>query len=433
MSKMLSMAYQREQQDVLKCMITQLYDKQHTRIAAGNRLYSHFIETLGAIPGHHHNNLTPKSQELLQILNLSFNKITEGIASEVLKKKGIFGRVTLPQQVSSDLITEYKDWVIPVNQLFQTPEDIQLVYHWLREYSHERELIAHLEPIAQQFPIYDWLLSKRGIGPQMAAVLVAHVDIHRCKYYGQLQRYCGLDVVTKNELVSTNAPEGQSIFPEVVDFIDRDNMKNHPFKGELTYVNRFTKQEVDENGHDTQRWYITVSLKVGKSLFNATYRVVTYGARSKRSEHLETRKYLDKNGKEKEKLSITYNWWLRVKILGVMSSSILRAKHSSDNEYAPIYDNYRHRYDCDPRKQDWSDGRKHRAAIRAMINILMCDFHRTWRLMCGYAYMPPYGTAKLGLRDHWLESPDGQAYLKLQEKKAVSNKSRGDFTFLADG
>lgn len=65
--------------------------------------------------------------------------------------------------------------------------------------------------------------------------------------------------------------------------------------------------------------------------------------RSKRSEHLETVEYINKNGKKDTKQSITFKPFLKTKLMGVASSSFLRVGRSSP--YAQAYYDYKTRLD----------------------------------------------------------------------------------------
>lgn len=87
---------------------------------------------------------------------------------------------------------------------------------------------------------------------------------------------------------------------------------------------------------------------------------------SKRKEHLRTIKYIDKEGKEAERLGISHNTFLKTKLMGVLSGSFLRAG-AVDNPYRIIYDNYKNRLQNHPKWQDRTKGNIHMAAQRYMI------------------------------------------------------------------
>jgi len=118
--------------------------------------------------------------------------------------------------------------------------------------------------------------------------------------------------------------------------------------------------------------------------------------RSRREEHLVKKEYRAKDGTIKEKLSITYNPFLKAKLCGVLASSFLRAKAP----YADVYYGYKTRLQNKP---DWSEetkGRINRAALRYMIKIFLIDLHVKWREVEGLPVSEPYSAAKLNLPFH---------------------------------
>jgi hypothetical protein len=134
--------------------------------------------------------------------------------------------------------------------------------------------------------------------------------------------------------------------------------------------------------------------------------------RSRKSEHLIDIKYTDKNGEPAERKGITFNPWLKTKLMGVLASSFLRA---GDNKYRTVYDNYKHRLENHPNWQDKTvindkgkekiiseKGHRHNAALRYMIKIFLCDLYNAWRSIEGLPVAPTYQEAKLGHRHNEL-------------------------------
>jgi len=114
--------------------------------------------------------------------------------------------------------------------------------------------------------------------------------------------------------------------------------------------------------------------------------------RSKRKEHLIDRTYKDREGKMQTCKSITYNPFLKTKLVSVLAGSFLRC----DSPYAEVYRNYRHRLENHPK---WTDAKKiniHRAALRYMIKMFLIDFHVAWRSAEGLPVSKSYHEAKLG-------------------------------------
>lgn len=130
--------------------------------------------------------------------------------------------------------------------------------------------------------------------------------------------------------------------------------------------------------------------------------------RSRRKEHLVDREYTDKDGKPAVRKGITFNPWLKTKLVGVLASSFLRTK---DSPYADVYRDYKHRMEShaqyglanDGKKDDdghqvTSKGRRHNMAMRYMVKRFLADLYNAWRVLEGLEVAPEYSEAKLKWR-----------------------------------
>ena len=115
--------------------------------------------------------------------------------------------------------------------------------------------------------------------------------------------------------------------------------------------------------------------------------------RSKKKEHLVSTKYTNKEGEEAIKLGITFNPWLKSKLIGVLASSFLRA---GDNEFSQVYRDYKNRIENEPEHIEKSKGHRHNMAMRYMVKIFLIDFHKTWRAIAGLPVTESYCEGKLG-------------------------------------
>lgn len=72
---------------------------------------------------------------------------------------------------------------------------------WLRDTMHtmEKSCQSALGRYAKQWATGHWLQSICGIGPVISAGLLAHIDIRKCKTFGGLWRYAGMDPTCKWE------------------------------------------------------------------------------------------------------------------------------------------------------------------------------------------------------------------------------------------
>jgi len=137
--------------------------------------------------------------------------------------------------------------------------------------------------------------------------------------------------------------------------------------------------------------------------------------RSRRKEHLVKRTYTDRNGEEQERDGITYEPFLKTKLMGVLAASFLR----SASPWRKVYDDYKHRLESDPArtkitvaqwkkhhragddtKHLWTPGRIHTASSRYMIKMFLAEFWATWRRLEGLPVSEPYAVSKQGRRPH---------------------------------
>ena len=82
--------------------------------------------------------------------------------------------------------------------------------------------------------------------------------------------------------------------------------------------------------------------------------------RSKKKEHLVTTNYVNKEGKDAIKLGITFNPWLKTKLVGVLASSFLRA---GDNQFSQVYRDYKNRIENHPDHIEKTKGHRHNMAL----------------------------------------------------------------------
>ena len=119
--------------------------------------------------------------------------------------------------------------------------------------------------------------------------------------------------------------------------------------------------------------------------------------RSRRKEHLVETEYIDKDGKTKKKMGITFNPFLKTKLVGVLGSSFLRAG-VKNNPYRAIYDGYKSRLENSPDHAEKSKGHRHNMAIRYMVKMFIIDLYKIWRTIEALEVYPPYHESKLGLK-----------------------------------
>ncbi len=135
--------------------------------------------------------------------------------------------------------------------------------------------------------------------------------------------------------------------------------------------------------------------------------------RSRRKEHLVDRTYINKAGNEATRVGITFNPFLKTKLMGVLASSFLRVK---DSPYADIYRAYKHRLENHPKYGIANDaarvaevkekddhkyapkGHRHNMALRYMVKRFLVDLYNNWRRLEGLPVAPEYSEGKLGMK-----------------------------------
>jgi hypothetical protein len=117
--------------------------------------------------------------------------------------------------------------------------------------------------------------------------------------------------------------------------------------------------------------------------------------RSRKKEHLREYEYIDSNGDTQTKMGITFNPFLKTKLIGVLGSSFLRVGKA---KYSNAYYDYKHRLENMPAHAEKTLGHRHNMAIRYMIKLFLQDLYVEWRQIEGLPVAKPYAEAKLGLK-----------------------------------
>lgn len=117
--------------------------------------------------------------------------------------------------------------------------------------------------------------------------------------------------------------------------------------------------------------------------------------RSKRKAHLVKRSYVDREGKTQARDSITFNPFLKSKLMGVLADSFIRV---GNERYRKTYDNYKHRLETNPRHAEKTKGHRHMMAKRYMVKMFLVDLHIAWRSQLGLPVSTTYDEGVLGHR-----------------------------------
>ena len=118
--------------------------------------------------------------------------------------------------------------------------------------------------------------------------------------------------------------------------------------------------------------------------------------RSKKKEHLVEVDYIDKDGKNATRVGITFNPFLKTKLVGVLASSFLRC--GKDNPYSEAYYNYKNRLENHPSHKEKTLGHRHNMAMRYAVKRFLVDLYVAWRTIEGLPVESEYSEGKLGMK-----------------------------------
>lgn len=115
--------------------------------------------------------------------------------------------------------------------------------------------------------------------------------------------------------------------------------------------------------------------------------------RSKRKEHLIECAYIDKEGNPATRVGITFNPFLKTKLVGVAASCLIRA---GNEKYGKIYRDYKNRLENHELHKEKTKLHRDNMAKRYMIKQFLVDLHMKWRELEGLEVSTSYNEGKLG-------------------------------------
>jgi len=121
--------------------------------------------------------------------------------------------------------------------------------------------------------------------------------------------------------------------------------------------------------------------------------------RCREKRHLIPKTYTNRKGEVKETVGITFNPFLKTKLVGVLADVILRL----GGPYKDIYDGYKHRLANHPKHKDKTPLHRHNMAKRYAIKQLLADLWREWRILEGLPVKGTYAEDVLGIVHHTKE------------------------------
>ena len=115
--------------------------------------------------------------------------------------------------------------------------------------------------------------------------------------------------------------------------------------------------------------------------------------RSRKKHHLVPKTYTNAEGEVIETVGITFNPFLKTKLVGVLADVFIKL----GGKYRTVYDGYKNRLENHPKWAEKTKGHRHNAAKRYMIKVFLQDLWLAWRKIEGLPVSEPYAKAKLGI------------------------------------
>lgn len=379
--------------EIIRSMVRSTYDLQKLRVTIGNRIGANFRSKLG-VPELNTDDKT--EQEAVT------KKILDNLVHDYEQLTKINGMAEADGYTKMPTVRKFKPHGCVTNYA-----EMSMVKAYVDIYRNEESQFASLKTILQGYPLYDNFLSSiDGLGPQLAAIIISEIDWHKCTYPSSLWKYAGVDVV------------------RCAYYLDDSGSKVVLSGYELDAM--FEESDYDPN---------KPLFKNGKQVFFEEV------GRSRKKESLVLKNYTTRDGDSATRPSISFNPFLKTKLIGVLGTSFIRtgtkilvdgkrmgteprkklAKqhgHTEDQsseavigflmtaghtveivrcKYSKVYIDYRNRLDKDPRHQQKSTMHKHNMAVRYMVKRFLVDLYEAGRISEGLPVMPEYAVAKLGL------------------------------------
>lgn len=401
-----------QEADVLKqqirCLIANVYDLQKLRISAGNRLVQSFYLQLGVAPSTSPDDVDKEEKKMIDRLKAEYKRITDAVAENNKSIKSNIKALRESDEEGKRLTLIHND------------QDFKLVESYTYLLKAEEESTKSLDKYVKQHKLWDAFFADiKGCGTLMSAVCIAYLDPYVAKYPSSFFRYCGMDTVQDEDkdgnklylekvegvVTSVKVREAYGYYSSEGQYFGKvqmtDNLSdegNILFKGEDggLYEQRQLTKVVDG-----QEMLIYEEVESGSEYVGDVV-VSQHGRKMGDTEMVE---YIDADGNRKLKRSITYNPFVKTKLMGVLTGCLIKAK---DPVYSKIYYDYKARLDNSPRYEGYTPAHKNMMAQRYMIKQFLRNLHTEWRHLEGLPIYEPYEVEKLGNKPHHLNERQHQ-------------------------
>jgi hypothetical protein len=317
---------------IFRSMVKGFYDAQKLRMQVGLRIVANVKVRMGQLPGKKEAEMDDAALALIDQIRNEYTRITDSLTTINTRTK-----VKAIEQ-GGGIIADIFEY--------------ELAGYYVQLLNSETNLEKTITPALKQFPIFtEYLTGVKGCGPLMSAVIISELDPFKANRISGFWKYAGLDVIQITE-----------------------------------------QREVDEEYEGEEEVEVRLDPATGKLI---RFIELTKGeGRCRKTHHMIDVDYINKKGKPATRRSITFNPFLKTKLVGVLAGSFLKCK----SPYSDIYYGYKARLEARPDTALYTLGHRHDMAMRYMIKIFLQDLWLKWRELEGLEITAPYAEAKLGLK-----------------------------------
>lgn len=407
--------------NTIKPIVKGLEDIQKIRIATGNRIAANFLRRHGGMAPCENTfafktveeleEMSPEDQATYKAQAEAKEALKEQLEGALQKLKAEYMRIT-DAVVAGE--AEYILSKLPKPKSFKPTEligsyaELVLIDQYVKLLNNEKETSAMLEASMANIPLYrDYLKKVDGVGPKLAAVIISELDPHKAKYASSYWKYTGLDTVIVGKYTKSDGKEGKIGWLDICEYYS-----THDFNAAMVYDGRDVEfTTIGRNRHKASQVY---------------------------------HEYISKEGKRETRLGISFNPYLKTKLVGVLSLSMLKATRvfvdgvkvtnadrvalakdngwaskrktpdmkevdaflrtkgydvvRGENRFSQVYRDYKHRIEnsIKPEHQGLTPAHIHAMALRYMIKEFLRELHIVSRHTEGLPIYQSYEQAKLG-------------------------------------
>jgi predicted RNA-binding Zn-ribbon protein involved in translation (DUF1610 family) len=410
--------------------VKSVYDIQKLRISTGNRITQSFMQAAGIDPGMKKEELDKEVDKLLKSLVDEYDRVTDAYVA-IFNNKGRIAKSI--EHLGADIT------------LIRSETDYRLVKMYRGLLENETEAVKLVDKFVKAHPMWDMFFKDvKGCGPLMSAVCIGYFDPSKARHVSCFWSYGGVGLYQDDdegtdvnspilvpiklkkpkEIITADMAETEDISEQEITVTlttplpDYDFGMESPEKADFDYMmtqyidgqivsslrpGMFVLNTFDKNPKSKIkgfRFWAFVDEEIGWQQMPPNIdkaRVKTGGMRADGLWHLVDREYTNKSGDKAMKKSITYNPFVKTKLLGVLASSFLKCPGC---KYEQIWREYRARKENDPSYKTYSGERKMRMSNRYAIKMFLKDLWVAWRTYEGLPVTKPYEEEFLGRNPH---------------------------------